>query len=59
MDHESFLGETLFPEVTEGLRYHARRGTPLGGKDFVGGIEAELERSLVREPRGRPKRGTK
>jgi putative transposase len=57
-DYANLLSEALFPEVTEGLRYHTRRGTPLGDEDFVGRIEAELERSLVRKPRGRPKRRT-
>ena len=58
-DYESLLGETLFPKSTEDLRYHSRRGTPLGGQDFVGRIEAELERSLVRKPPGIPKRKSK
>jgi putative transposase len=55
-DYVNLLHEPLFPEVAEGLRHHTRRGTPLGDEDFVGRIEAELERSLVRKPRGRPKR---
>jgi hypothetical protein len=55
-DYVSLLNEMFFPEVNEGLRHHTRRGTPFGGEDFVGRIEAELERSLVRKPRGRPKR---
>ena len=58
-DQVSLLGETLFPELTEDMRQHTWRGTPFGAEDFVGGIEAELERSLVRKPRGIPKRKTK
>ena len=56
-DYVSLLGETLFPALTEDMRHHTRRGTPLGAEDFVEGIEAKLGRSLVRKPRGRPKRG--
>jgi len=55
-DYVNLLSETVIPEVTEGLRYYTRRGTPFGTEDFMGRIEAELERSLVRKPRGRPKR---
>jgi putative transposase len=56
-DSVSLLGETLFPALIEDMRYQTRRGTPLGDEDFVEGIEATLGRSLVRKPRGRPKRG--
>ena len=56
-DYVSLLGETLFPALTEDMRHHTRRGTPLGAEDFVEGIEAKLGRALVRKPRGRPKRG--
>ena len=56
-DYVSLLGETLFPALIEEMRYQTRRGTPLGAEDFVEGIEAKLGRSLVRKPRGRPKRG--
>jgi len=55
-DYVSLLNEVLFPGMTEGLRHHTRRGTPFGDEGFVGRIETELERSLVRKPRGRPKR---
>jgi len=55
-DYVDLLRETLLPEVTEGLRQNTRRGTPLGDEDFVGRIEAELERSLIRKPQGRPKK---
>ena len=57
-DYINLLRETLIPEVTEGIRNHMRRGTPLGDEDFVERIEAELERSLVQNPRGIPKRRT-
>ena len=56
-NYVSLLGETLFPALIEEMRYQTRRGTPLGAEDFVEGIEAKLGRSLVRKPRGRPKRG--
>jgi putative transposase len=55
-DYVSLLNEVLFSGMTEGLRHHTRRGTPFGDEGFVGRIETELERSLVRKPRGRPKR---
>ena len=57
-DYVGLLGEALLPEVTEGLRQNTRKGTPLGDEDFVERIEIELERSLVRKSRGRPKRRT-
>ena len=57
-DYVDLLRETLLPEVTEGLRQNTRKGTPLGDEDFVERIEIELERSLVRKSRGRPKRRT-
>jgi len=57
-DCVSLLQETPFLEVTEGLRHRTRRRTPFGDEEFVGRIEAEVERSLVRRPRGRPKRRT-
>jgi len=55
-DYVSLLNEVLFSGMTEGLRHHTRRGTPFGDEGFVGRIETELDRSLVRKPRGRPKR---
>jgi hypothetical protein len=55
-DYVSLLKERLFPQLIEEMRYQTRGGTPLGAEDFVEGIEAKLGWSLVRKPRGRPKR---
>jgi REP-associated tyrosine transposase len=55
-DYVNLLSETVTPEVTEGMRYYTRRGTPFGDEDFVKRMETELERRLVRRPRGRPRR---
>lgn len=55
-DYVQMLRSDLTEEEIEGLRYHSRSGRPLGGEEFVQGIEKRLRRPLARRPRGRPKK---
>jgi putative transposase len=55
-DYILLLRSDIPRKEIEQLRYASRTGRPLGGAEFVVEMENKLERRLLKQPKGRPKK---